>query len=88
MTFASFIDRIISITTYLVPLLVGASVLVFLWGLFIYMTNAGDSSQRQASLKYMLYGIIGLFVMISMWALAFIFSDFFGLEIGIPQITV
>lgn len=88
MTFASIIDRIISITTYLVPILIGASVLVFLWGLFIYMTNSGDSAQRSASTKYMLYGIIGLFVMISMWALAFILSDFFGLQIGIPQIAV
>src|SRR3989344_2505513 len=52
-----------------IPVLIGASVLVFIWGLFIYMTNVGDEEKQKEGKSIMIWGIIALFVMFSVFGL-------------------
>jgi heme/copper-type cytochrome/quinol oxidase subunit 4 len=86
MTFQNIINRLIGLTAATTPVLIGLAVIVFLYGLLNYIYSGGDEKKRSESVKYIFYGIIGLFIMVSFWSLAFIFSEFFGLQTIIPQI--
>ncbi|MEX0918606.1 MAG: hypothetical protein WDZ85_01395 [Candidatus Paceibacterota bacterium] len=57
-------------TTILNPLIVlimGISLVVFLWGMVKYISGAGDDAERKKARQYIIWGIIALFVMISVW---------------------
>ncbi len=86
MTFATFVDRIVNLIQALVPLVFGFAILVFLYGLLGYMINIGDESKRRESIRFIVYGLIGLFVMISIWGLTSAVSGTFGFEFGIPRV--
>lgn len=70
-----------------IRLLVALSLLVFLWGLAMYMFKGqGSDTARVEGRKLMLWGIIGLFVMTSVWGLVGILSSILGhTDAGIPQ---
>jgi hypothetical protein len=80
-------DFILLASQYVVTVLVALTVLVFLWGLMKFMFKGqGSDSARSEGRKLMLWGIIGLFVMTSMWGLVAIFSNFVGhSSVVIPQ---
>ena len=45
------------------------ALLVFIWGAFIYIAHADDSTKRSEGGKGMLYGIIGMFIMFSVFGI-------------------
>jgi hypothetical protein len=49
----------------LMTLMMAVALLVFLWGMYEYVLNADDESARSTGKTHMMYGIIGLLVMIS-----------------------
>ena len=58
------------INSTLVPLLFAASFIVFIYGVFEYfILGAKNEEKRADAAKIMLYGIIGFFVMVSVWGL-------------------
>lgn len=67
----------------LISLLLGIALLVFLWGVFEYIRNAGVESgdARTAGKKHMLFGIIGLVVMVSAFAILKIAANTFGISV-------
>jgi uncharacterized membrane protein len=88
MTFKTIVENLISILKLTVPILIGLAVVMFLYGLFVYVVNSGDESKRKEGVQYIIYGLVGLFVMIAMWALAGILSNFFGTGFAVPQIAI
>lgn len=72
----------------LLPLLITLSIIIFIVGVIKYIANADEAAKRQEGSRYMLYGIIALFVMISIWGLVGIIQGTFGLgtSILIPQL--
>jgi len=86
MTFSYIINNIITFLGNLVLLIIGIALLIFLWGLLTYIMNSGDESKRKESLQYILYGLIGLFVMVAVWGLVSLLSGFIDEPVGIPQI--
>lgn len=49
--------------------LVALALLIFLWGLAEYIRGGDSSTSRDTGRKHMLWGIIGLFIMISAYAI-------------------
>ena len=87
--FRDLIYILVSLSKAVVYLLVALAVAYFMWGLIGYIRSSGDVSSREDSRKYMLYGILGLFVMVGMWGLVEILTNTFGFSgIGIPQIRI
>jgi hypothetical protein len=79
---AMFIDMIKT----LVPLVVGLTLLYFIWGIFQLVRSNSEDSRKEA-IGVITYGIISLFVMISVWGLVNILtSTFFGGGLIIPQL--
>jgi hypothetical protein len=58
------------INNVLVPLVFAIAFIVFIWGVFMYFIQGGsDEEKRTKGQQLMLYGIIGFFVMVSVWGL-------------------
>lgn len=60
------------------PLLIALSVIVFIWGVLKYISGADDETKRTEGRNFMIYGIIGLFVMVSVWGLVQVLQGTFG----------
>ena len=61
-----------------IPVLIGATAVVFLYGVVKYVAVGGDSGDRDEAIAYILYGLIGLFVMLSLWGLVGILTGTFN----------
>jgi hypothetical protein len=83
-----FIYHIIALLRMLVVPIIGLAVVAFLYGLLTYIANASNEAKRKEGLQYIMYGLIGFVVMLSMWALAGILSGTFNLGFGLPQISI
>lgn len=78
-TLADIIQRFIDLIEYTIPLLMGMALLVFMWGGAKFMYGAGDEKTRNAGKALLLWGVVGLFVMVSVWGIVIIVSTtFFG----------
>ena len=69
----------------LAPLLIAIAVIILLIGIINYIRAGDDEEKRTKGKNEMLYGIIGLFVMVSIWGLVAILSGTFNLSTDIPD---
>ncbi len=60
--------------------------MIFVYGVMKYIANGADEAKREEGRKFMLWGIIAFFVMISVWGLVGILRDTFGVHNVIPQL--
>ncbi len=72
------------------PLLIGLALVAFLWGVLKFVKNAGDEKARTAGKKLIIWGLLGLFVMVCVWALVGVLSASFSGSGGvfIPQASI
>jgi hypothetical protein len=78
----SFLARIESAILFpLMTLLMAVALLMFLWGMYEYVLNADDEGARSTGKQHMLYGIIGLLVMISALGILKIAAGTFGIAV-------
>ena len=80
MTLAQFLGTLTGILNQIVPFILGLAVLVILWGIFTYITKAGEEEKRAEAKKFILYGILGLFIMVSLWGFVGILVNTFGIK--------
>lgn len=59
-------------------LILAAAVLFFLWGVFQFVMAAGDEDARTKGRQHIIYGLIGIAVMVSVWGLVKILTNTFG----------
>lgn len=71
------IDKINNVLKAVVPLLIALAVVFFLWGVLKFVTAGGDEEKRAQGRDTMIYGIIAIFVMVSVWGLVKILEDTF-----------
>lgn len=77
------------INTVLVPLVFAAAFLVFIWGVLQYVIAGGhDEEKREQGKSLMLWGIIGFFVMASVWGLVNILRGSFTLNNTPPPVDI
>ena len=80
MTIAELLGKLTNILNQIVPILIGLAVFVILWGIFTYITKAGEEEKRAEAKKFILYGIIGVFIMLSLWGLVGILVNTFSIS--------
>lgn len=56
--------------------------LVFLWGILKYITAGGDATKVAEARSYIIWGIVGLAVMASVWAIITYLKDTLGISGG------
>jgi hypothetical protein len=78
---ALFVAKFNDIILYpLIALLSAVAFLVFLWGCAQYFIHATNDQARQQGVKHITFGIIGLVVMLSAFAILRIAASTFGLD--------
>lgn len=71
----------------IVPLLIGLAVVMFIYGTLVLIFSEGGEKKEDGK-KFMTWGIVGIFVMVSVWGLVNILISTFGLETTPPTIEV
>jgi fumarate reductase subunit D len=64
----------------IVPLFMVVAVAVFLWGIIRYITSAGDEEKQKSARNYIIYGLIGIFVMIAFWGIIQLVANTFNIS--------
>ena len=88
-TFFGSIGRIIGL---LLPIVVALALLYFFWGLAKFILAAGDETARAEGKSIMIWGIVALFVMVSVWGLVTWVGEALDIDQGadsgsIPTVT-
>lgn len=81
MTFKDYVDGITAtISSVLVPLIFSLAAFVFLYGVFNYfILGAGDASKRAEGRSFVIWGLLGMVVLFSVWSLVKILLSTFGI---------
>ena len=72
------LTNIKGILNTLIVVIIGLAVVVFLFGVFKFITAAGDEKKRAEGRQMIIWGLIGLAVMVSVWGLVGFIITFFG----------
>ncbi len=79
MTIKEFIENIEkNVLIPLISLLFVLATVIFIWGVIQYVIAGGSQEKTQSAKNVMLWGIIGLTIMSSSWAIVKILCAFFG----------
>ena len=81
-TIADIVGTIRSIVNSIVPLFMVIAVAVFLWGIIKYITAAGDEEKAKSARGYIIYGLIGIFVMVAFWGIIQVVASTFNVQTG------
>lgn len=77
-----FLDKINHAILFpLITLMLAVALLVFLYGGFEYVRGASSESEREKGQRHLFYGIIGMLVMISAYAILSIAAATFNLDL-------
>lgn len=74
------LDSISAFVIRLIPFAIGLAVLFFIWGLIKYVSAGGDSDKQKEARDTIIWGIVILFVMVSVWGLVNVLINTFGLQ--------
>jgi len=77
----SFINAVTDkILNPLILLLFGIALLVFIWGLVKFIAQGGDEDVRTTAKRHIIYGLIGMAIMFSAFALVRLITGVFGID--------
>jgi hypothetical protein len=79
---SSVLTSIKTLVDQAIPLLIGLGVLFFLWGLVKFVLAAGNEEAKEEGKRIMIWGIVALFVMVSVWGLVGILQNITGAGAG------
>lgn len=79
------------IVTYLINpailLVFSAGFLLFLWGLVVFIFKIGAGGDNKEGKDHMLWGLIGMLVMVSVYGIIAVLSNTFGLGLDVSRGT-
>ncbi len=64
----------------IVLLIFSAGVFLFMWGLVMFLWQVDNPEERKKGVQHMLWGIIGVFIMATVFGIINIVLNTFGLE--------
>lgn len=85
-TIQDIICRIGNVLDTLIPILIVLGIVYFVWGVVTYVIGKDEEAKKRGKDK-IIYGIIGLVVIVAMWGLVGIITNTFGLS-GTTNVTI
>ena len=70
----------------LFPFIMGLALLVILFGILRYLAGAGEEEKRAEANVFIVWGIVGLFIMVSLWGFVNLLVGTFKLDTAAPTI--
>src|SRR3989344_4902770 len=75
-TFADIIKIFIDLIQLAIPVIAGLALLVFFKGLAAFIAKSGDEKSHAEGRNLMVWGLVALFVMVSVWGIIrFVYTD-------------
>jgi len=81
-TVLTALDKVKQILNAVVPILITLAVIYFFWGLGLYILNAGSEDKKEEGRGIMIWGVVALFVMVSIWGLIGLIGGTFDIQSG------
>lgn len=81
----SGLEKIGDLINQATPIVVALALLAFFWGLVTYIFQSGDAEKRKKGLSIMIWGIIALFIMLSVFGIINALQD--TLDVGSGTVT-
>ncbi len=78
-TIQGVICKLSEILSALIPFLIILGVIYFIWGVITYVISSDEEGKKDGRSR-MIYGIIGLVVIVAVWGLVKIVTNTFGLS--------
>ncbi|MBI2617937.1 hypothetical protein HYW58_00570 [Candidatus Kaiserbacteria bacterium] len=79
-TLKSVLDTFSTLINAAIPVVIALAVLYFFWGLAQYILNSADEEKKQEGRTIMIYGVIALFVMVSVFGLIRLLQETFNVK--------
>lgn len=84
-TVGTVLQNIKDILNTAIPILMILATVVFLWGVITYVTSQGDETKKKTGQSYIIFGLVGLFVMVAIWGLVLALVNTFSVGgTGVP----
>lgn len=74
------------VNSYFIPILIGLALISFFWRNVVALAKKDELAQKAEIKWYLFWGVIALFVMVSVWGLVGILADTFGIQNAVPQL--
>jgi len=74
----SLADDLLGFAATIYPLVTLAAVLAFFWGLAKFIWNSGDEKKRDEGKGVMTWGVIALFILVTIWGIIGFLQRSFG----------
>lgn len=74
-----------SILDLIVPIVFALALIFFFYGIAQFIKSAGDTKTLESGKNKMVWGIVGLFVMVSIWGIIRYLGDSIGVDTGIQN---
>lgn len=71
----------------LIPILITVGVIYFIWGVVMYVI-ADDEEAKSAGKNRMLWGLIGMFVIVTFWGLISVIGNTLGVDPAAPPASI
>ncbi len=65
-----------------IELIFGVAVVVFLWGMVQFMMNSDSDTGRSDGRKNILWGLVGMLIMVSVYGIIRVALNTFGIDTG------
>ncbi len=75
------------ISRSVIPLIFALATAMFIWGVVQYVINSDEEAKKAKGRDFMIWGVIALAVMFSVWGLVSILGKTFGINNVIPQVS-
>lgn len=86
-TFSGIVTLIIkNILDPVIILLLALALVYFMWGVLLYVNKGSEGGDRTKGIQMMSYGILAIFVMVSVWGLVYILINTFDLNNAKPPV--
>ena len=85
-TLADILWTLSDLVNIAIPIVVSLALLAFFWGLAMFIFQSGDTEKRKNGLQIMIWGIIVLFVIVSLWGIINVLQYTFNVEGGYVEV--
>jgi fumarate reductase subunit D len=80
----SVYQKFVQIMNWIFSFAIVLAVILIMWGGISYMTAGGDDTKIGAAKKRVLYGLLGIAIVIAAWGLIYLVSRFLGASVTKP----
>ena len=78
--FDGLVTSLSAVITALIPVIIALGILLFIWGLVKFIMASGDEEAAAEGKRLMIWGVIALFVIVTVWGLVALLNQLTGID--------